>query len=112
MLALHIGKPLLGQRAEDVVTLLDFVSDNKLLSGTRIEINAKGNIGLAVIHATLFRQEINQLNLYGCIESYQQILKQPLAKDRYGLVVDNLLAYYDIADLLSWIKSTKIFFNK
>lgn len=112
MLALHIGKPLLGQRAEDVVTLLDFVSDNKLLSGTRIEINAKGNIGLAVIHATFFRQEINQLNLYGCIESYQQILKQPLAKDRYGLVVDNLLAYYDIADLLSWIKSTKIFFNK
>ena len=112
MLALHIGKPLLGQRAEDVVTLLDFVSDNKKLSGTRIEINAKGNIGLAVIHATFFRPEINQLNLYGCIESYQKILQQPLVKDRYGLVVDNMLAYYDIADLLTWIKSTKIFFNK
>lgn len=112
MLALHIGEPLIGQRAEDIATLLDFISGNQQLSGAVIEVNTKGNVGVAALHAAFFRPEINKLHLYQCLESYQQILKQPLVKDRYGLVVNSILEYYDIPDMVSWIKSTEISFHK
>lgn len=112
MLALHIGKPLLGQRTEDIATLLDFIAGNQQLSGAKIEVNTKGNIGIAALHAAFFRSEINKLYLYKCLESYQQILKQPLVKDRYGLVVNNLLEHYDIPDMASWIKSAEVSFHK
>lgn len=112
MLALHIGRPLLGQRVEDIATLLDFIAGNQYLSGAKVEVNTKGNVGVAALHTVFFRPEINKLHLYQCLESYQQILKQPLAKDRYGLVVNNILEHYDIPDIASWIKSVEISFHK
>ncbi len=112
MLALHIGKPLIGQRAEDIATLLDFIAGNQQLSGAEIEVNTKGNVGVAALHAAFFRPEINKLQLYQCIENYQQILKEPLVKDRYGLVVNNVLEHYNIPDIASWIKSAEISFHK
>ncbi|MGV3547961.1 MAG: alpha/beta hydrolase family protein [Pedobacter sp.] len=104
MLALHIGKPLLGQRTTDIFSLLEFVFLHSQLKNAALELNAKGNIGLAGLYASLFRENIVNLNLYECLESYQQILQQPLAKDRYNLVVHNVLSYYDIPDLVRWTK--------
>ena len=104
MLALHIGKPLLGQRTTDIFSLLEFVSLHSQLKNAALELNAKGNIGLAGLYASLFRENIVNLNLYECLESYQKILQQPLAKDRYNLVVHNVLSYYDIPDLVRWTK--------
>jgi len=112
MLALHIGKPLLGQRTQDVFTLLDFISANGKLNKATLDINANGNIGLAALHASLFRKDISNLSLSNCIKSYQQILNEPLAKDRYGLVVHSMLQFYDISDLTNWIKSPSIIFDK
>ncbi|MDQ8004120.1 MAG: acetylxylan esterase [Pedobacter sp.] len=109
MLALHIGKPLLGQRTTDVFSLLEFVSLHSQLKNAALELNAKGNIGLAGLYASLFRENIVNLNLYECLESYQQILQQPLAKDRYNLVVHNVLSYYDIPDLVRWTKVSVTF---
>lgn len=109
MLALHIGKPLLGQRTTDIFSLLEFVSLHSQLKNAALELNAKGNIGLAGLYASLFRENIVNLNLYECLESYQQILQQPLAKDRYNLVVHNVLSYYDIPDLVRWTKVSVTF---
>jgi len=112
MLALHIGKPLIGQRVEDLSTLLDFISKDEKLSGAEIEINTKGNIGIVALHAAFLRSDIKQIHLYQCLGSYGQILKQPLVKDRYGLVVNNILEHYDIPDLATWSEHTKIYFHK
>lgn len=112
MLALHIGKPLLGQRVQDIFTLLNFISVDDKLKKAVLDVNTKGNVGVAALHAALFQTNIASLNLYNCIESYQQILAEPLAKDRYGLVVNKLLQFYDIPDLTSWIKSSRLTFHK
>ncbi|RYF25453.1 MAG: hypothetical protein EOO42_03745 [Flavobacteriales bacterium] len=112
MLSLHIGKPLLGQRVQDIFTLLNFISLDDKLKKAVLEVNTKGNVGVAALHAALFQTNIGSLNLYNCIESYQQILAEPLAKDRYGLVVNKLLQFYDIPDLTSWIKSSRLTFHK
>lgn len=112
MLALHIGKPLLGQRVQDIFTLLNFISVDDKLKKAVLDVNTKGNVGVAALHAALFQTNIASLNLYNCIESYQQTLAEPLAKDRYGLVVNKLLQFYDIPDLTSWIKSSRLTFHK
>ncbi len=111
MLALHIGKPLLGQRTTDIQTILQFISDNEKIKQEGIEVNTKGNIGLAALYAAFLNANISTVNVNQCISSYQQVLEEPLAKDRYSLVLHNQLFYYDIPDLVRWIKTAQINFN-
>ncbi|MNK11517.1 Acetyl xylan esterase (AXE1) [compost metagenome] len=111
MLALHIGKPLLGQRTQDVQTILQFIAADQKMKQASIEVNAKGNIGLVALYAAFLSPKISAVNLNQCVRSYQGILGQPLAKDRYGLVLHHQLSYYDIPDLLEWMPKVKIQIN-
>jgi dienelactone hydrolase len=110
MLALHIGRPLLGQRTSDILTLLDFIKLDPQLKDRSIEINAIGLVGLPALNAVCLSPSIVQLNLYQSIYSYRQVIDQPLAKDRYGIVAYHLLEQLDIPDLVNWIGSEKIHF--
>ena len=111
MLALHMGKPLLGQKTQDLLSVLQFASVTPKTSSATIEVNAKGNVGLAALHASFLSPKISMLNINQCIRSYQEILAQPIVKDVYGLVLFNQLAYYDIPDLVNWIGTAKVSFN-
>ena len=110
MLALHIGRPLMGQRTRDLLSLIQFIKETPKLKGARVEMNAKGNVGLAAIYAAFFNKDIAGVNLYQCIVLYREILEKPLEKDRYNLVVHQQLMHYDIPDLLQSIKTTSIKF--
>ncbi|WP_379092203.1 hypothetical protein [Pedobacter sp. UC225_65] len=69
-------------------------------------------VGLSVLHAGFLDPNIDKINLYQCISTYQEVLNQPLAKDRYGAVVNNILSYYDIPDLVNWIGIEKVQFKQ
>ncbi|MFD0941621.1 alpha/beta hydrolase family protein [Pedobacter boryungensis] len=111
MLALHINKPIIGQRVTDILSVLEFINNDITLKELPIEINSIGLNGLSVLHAAFLNFSIAKINLFQCISSYQEILNQPLAKDRYGVVVHNVLSYYDIPDLINWIGEEKVKFN-
>lgn len=111
MLALHIGKPLLGQRVQDIQTILKFITTNNKTKQAVLEVNSKGNIGVAALYASFLNSNISALNLGDCIKSYYEILEQPLAKDRYSLVLQHQLSYYDLPDLLSWMPHVKVQIN-
>lgn len=111
MLALHIGKPLLGQKTQDLLSVLRFISATAKTSAASIVVNAKGNVGLAALYASFLNPKIAELNISQCVTSYEQILAQPITKDRYGLVLYNQSAYFDLPDLVSWVGSVKINFN-
>ncbi|MBB2144519.1 hypothetical protein GM921_03410 [Pedobacter sp. LMG 31464] len=111
ILALHIGKPLLGQRMQDVLTVTEFINSNLELNELPIEINAIGLVGLPALHAGFFNPKIAKINLYQCISTYQDILNQLLTKDRYGAVINNVLSYYDIPNLADWVGAEKVKFN-
>ncbi|KQC01252.1 S9 family peptidase [Pedobacter sp. Hv1] len=110
MLALHIGKPLLGQRTTDVLNVMDMISMDEKLKNLPIEINSIGLVGLSVLHAGFLNPHIHQINLYQCISTYQEVLNQPLVKDRYSAVINNVLSNYDIPDLVNWIGIGKVQF--
>lgn len=111
MLALHIGKPLLGQKTEDLLSVLSYISTSYQTDKANVEVNAIGNVGLSALYASFLEPKIAAVNISQCIKSYQQILEQPVAKDLYGMVLYNQLACYDIPELISWISTAKISFN-
>jgi hypothetical protein len=108
MLALHIGKPLVGQRVQDILNVIDFIKTNADFKELPITINSLGLVGVSTLHAAFLNPKINKVNLFQCINSYQDVLNQPLAKDRYGAVIANVLSYYDIPALIDWIGLDKV----
>lgn len=111
MLALHIGKPMLGQRTTDVLTLLDFSSTLVTAKQPEISLVCFGNVGLAGLHASLFNDQLTHIELHHSLKSFKEIFDNPLAKNRYNLVVNGIANYYDIPDLIRWqqYKSIKFY---
>jgi dienelactone hydrolase len=110
MLAMHIGMPMVGIRTEDILTLIDFINSKQEYKGVPIVINASGITTVAAIHAALFCSSINELNLYNAISTFRTILENPAEKNWYSYVIDDVLKYYDLPDLVSIAGSGKIHF--
>lgn len=110
MLALHIGIPMVGIRTANVLTLMDFIASVTAYKNVPIEINATGITTIAAMHAALFYNSISQLNLYGGIKTYKTILENPVEKNWYSYVINDVLKYYDLPDLVQLIGKDKFHF--
>lgn len=108
MLALHIGKPLVGQRMNDILNVVEFIRADKNLKNLPITINAVGLVAIPALHALFLNSDIKDVYVYQSVPSYQVMLNQPLAKDRYGAVIANVLNYYDLPDLINWIGKDRV----
>jgi hypothetical protein len=111
MTALHIGQPLVGQRVSDILMVLDFIRADKKLAGM-IEVHASGSIALAALHAAFLDNTITRLYVYHSIQSFREILENPIARDWYSYVIPGVLEHYDIPDLVKFIGEEKIKFIK
>ena len=110
MLSLHIGRPLVGQRVNDILTLLQSFEKIPALNDVPIEINATGVNCLPALHAAVLDSRITQLNLYNSIGSFKTILDMPAEKNWYSYVIPGVLNYYDIPDLVNLIGKEKVNF--
>lgn len=110
MLALHCGLSMVGIRTADILTLMDFIATIQDFKNVPVEINATGVTTIAAIHAALFSNQIYQLNLYGGIKTYKTILENSVEKNWYSYVLNGVLKYYDIPDLIKIIGENKIHF--
>ena len=110
MLALHCGLSLVGIRTANILTLMDFIATIQDFKNVPVEINAKGVTTIAAIHAALFSNHIYQLNLYNGIKTYKTILENSVEKNWYSYVLNGVLKYYDVPDLIKNIGENKIHF--
>jgi dienelactone hydrolase len=101
MLGLHIGKPMVGIRTAGILTLMDFIASVPEYKNIPVEINATGITTISAMHAALFNKAITHLNLYGGIKTYKTILENPGEKNWYSYVINDVLKYYDLPDLVS-----------
>ncbi len=108
MLALHIGRSIVGQRATDVLSVMSMINENKQLKGLPVELNTSGSSALSVLHAMLLNNKAEKINIYGGIQSFKDILNNPLQKNWYSYVVPGALNYYDIPDLVTLVGKEKI----
>jgi hypothetical protein len=108
MLALHIGRSIVGQRATDVLSVMSMINENKQLKGLPVELNTSGCSALSVLHAMLLNNKAEKINIYGGIQSFKDILNNPLQKNWYSYIVPGALNYYDIPDLVTLLGKEKI----
>lgn len=100
VVALHTGKPLMGQRVKDIHTLLNFCSQQKELSGRNIEIVSDGINAVAVMHATILDERINSTILTNTLKSWRSYIENPIQRDMLPNTLVGVLKYYDIPDLV------------
>ena len=101
LIGLHLGKPLLTQRVEDMMTVLHYVFFEPAFRGVPVEVMAEGQTSaLVALHVAVGRQQIIRVRLRALPASYQSQLAQPTARDGYSDVLPGVLRHYDVPDLV------------
>jgi len=106
-ISLHIGKPVIGQRVQDIITILDFI-EAELPEKNITKVDAQGFTASPALHAAVLTSQVDQLKLSDTIQSYREILKQPIRQNSYAYVVPNALKFYDLPDLVDFINPEKV----
>jgi len=100
VLSLHEGRPLLGQRVVDVLTLNDFCTHHPLLSGHPLHVVGDGLFGPVLMHAAVLDERIGKVTLTRTLKTWKDYLEQPLQHDMMTNVIPGVLQYYDLPDLV------------
>lgn len=104
MIALHMGKSLVSQRTTDVITLTDYIYQHERLSKSNIHLIANGIAALSALHAAVLDKRINKLTVSQLLPSFTAIYADPTQLNWYSSVIPNVLTYYDIPDLVTYVK--------
>lgn len=99
--ALHAGRPLIGQRVQDLHTILNFCAANERLKGRPVTIEADGLNAVVVMHAAVLDDRIASAKLTQTLKTWRSYILQPLQRDMMSNVIPGVLHYYDIPDLLT-----------
>jgi hypothetical protein len=101
MTSMHIGKPIMGQRVTDIISIIDFITEHKDLSGRSIRLSTNGVYGPAAVHAAFLDERIGRTDISGSVKSFMEYLEHPMQRDVYSNVLYGVLQYYDLPDLVS-----------
>lgn len=108
MTSMHIGRPIMGQRVVDLMSLLDFFSQQEQLKDRPVKVIASGLYGPVVIHAAFLDSRIETVELSRTIRSYYSMLKNNLQYDLYSSVLYGVMKYYDLTDLVNLAGKNRI----
>ena len=111
MLALHIGKPLAGQRTEDILTVIKLAGQLVKEKKLAIEIYAGGRAALPSILAAAFIPEIKKIELRQTFRSFREMYEKPAEKNWYSEVIPGSAKYFDISDLVDFAGKNKFIFK-
>ncbi len=105
-IALAIGRPLLGQRVADLLSVLEGLAaesgDRKHKGFHLVGIGAAGPV---VLHAALLDEHglIKQVTVEQSLISWADVVERGLSRDQMGNVVPGVLQTYDLPDLAAWL---------
>ena len=92
LLALHLDRPLLGQRVYDLLTIL------RSLDG-EVEVVGAGAAGPIVLHAALLEPRVRRVVLERSVVSWEAVVRTPMAHGQMAHAVPGVLESYDLPDL-------------
>jgi cephalosporin-C deacetylase-like acetyl esterase len=93
--ALHLDRPLLGQRATDLLAVVATMAGES----DDIHLIGVGSAGPAALHAAALEPRIKRLTLDGALASWSSVVKTPISHNQLTNVVPAALAVYDLPDL-------------
>src|SRR5207248_1211645 len=97
-LALHLDRPLLGQRAYDLLAVCRCLRED----GTReLEVVGEGIAVPIVLHAAALDPALTRVRINRpAVASWAEVVRQPLAENQLTNVVPGALEVYDLPDLV------------
>ena len=101
-IALHIGRPLLGQRVADLLSILeglDAEAGEKEHNG--FHVVGIGAAGPVVLHAAALDEHglIKHVTVERSLASWSDVVERGVSRDQLGNVVPGVLEVYDLPDL-------------
>jgi len=110
-LALHLNRPLLGQRVEDTLAALDILAARPEIDAGKIEIIGIDAAGPIALHAAALDGRLREVTLVRSIESWMDVVTTPLSKNQLAQVVPAALTRYDLPDLVRAIAPRTVHTN-
>jgi cephalosporin-C deacetylase-like acetyl esterase len=95
MLGLHLNRPLVGQRVEDVLAVLNSEPYRK----AKVRLFAQGATGIVALHAAALEPRIQSVEIENMVVSWDKIVRTPTATNQAPSVVPNVLKVYDLPEL-------------
>jgi pimeloyl-ACP methyl ester carboxylesterase len=97
--ALHLDRPLLGQRTTDLLAVVAKMADES----DDIRLIGVGSAGLAALHAAALEPRVKRLTLEGVLVSWSAVVRTPVSHDQLTNVVPAALTVYDLPDLAALV---------
>ncbi len=94
-LALHLNRPLLGQRVYDLLSVLKAVDPK----GEGVELVARGSVVPVALHAAALDARIKSLRIERGLASWELVVRTPVSHNQLANVVPGALSVYDLPDL-------------
>ncbi len=108
MLAIHLNRPLVGQRAEDVIAAVKWLATRDDVDPEAIEVVGVRHAGPVVLHAAAFEPRIKAVTTIRSIRSWIDVVEEPAGKNQLQNVVPFALQTYDLPDLVKAISPRKV----
>src|SRR5262249_28221591 len=96
----HLGRPLLGQRVNDLLSVIAALGDE---AGDGVALTASGTAGLIGLHAAALEPRITSLDLFSMTTSWSDVARSRVTRDQLASVVPGALAFYDAPDLAALV---------
>ena len=99
-LALHINRPLLGQRTYDLLAVVAYLKKSSVLPVHLVGVGAAGPI---VLHAAALDPDIKSVTIEDSLISWTAVTRAPINYNQLTNVVPGALALYDLPELAAFI---------
>lgn len=100
MVAMHLGRPLLGGRVDDLLAARQVLADDARVDPAQMEVVGVGRAGSAVLHAAALEPAFARVTLRGALGSWHHdVVARPQEPELISQVVPGVLKHYDLPDL-------------
>ena len=99
-LGIHLGRPLLGQRTEDVLAALEVLLGREEIDANNVRLMGIERGGPVALHAAALDCRVTEVVVEEAIESWMAVVAAPLAEHQLEQIVAKALERYDLPDLV------------
>jgi murein DD-endopeptidase MepM/ murein hydrolase activator NlpD len=106
LLALHLNRPLLGQRVGDLMAVISALGDD---AGAGVALlDAQGAAAPVALHAAALDGRIGSLRLNSMVVSWSEVARSVVSRDQLASVVPGAIGSYDLPDLASLVAPRRL----
>ncbi|MCD8166915.1 MAG: prolyl oligopeptidase family serine peptidase [Bacteroides sp.] len=98
--ALHTGKPLIGQRVADLITLLDALESWPETASGSYSLLADRRYGPVALHTAVLDDRLTEVVAQCTMRSYTECMTAPMQYDLFSNMIYGVLTRYDLPDLV------------